>query len=83
MIRPMTYRKRGRARCVQIQIYSQGEYPDAEYARDGSSLADNGCGLFTLNHAMQWVGMSDVSLTVLTILGIGVFITFCKINDGM
>ena len=43
-----------------IQIYSQGGYPDIVYSRDGSSLADNGCGLLTLNHAMQWIGMRDV-----------------------
>ena len=44
----------------RIQIYDQGNYPHIVYSRDGSSLADNGCGLFALNHAMQWVGMSDV-----------------------
>jgi len=44
----------------RIQIYDQGNYPHIVYSRDGSSLADNGCGLFALNHAMQWVGMSNV-----------------------
>ena len=44
----------------RIQIYNQGRYPHIGYARDGGSLADNGCGAFTLNHAMQWIGMSHV-----------------------
>ena len=44
----------------RIQIYDQGNYPNIFYSRDGSSLADNGCGLLTLNHAMQWVGMRNV-----------------------
>ena len=44
----------------RIQIYDQGEFPNIVYSRNGGSLADNGCGLFTLNHAMQWVGMSNV-----------------------
>ena len=44
----------------RIQIYHQGNYPDTVYSRDNGSLAENGCGLFTVNHAMQWIGMSNV-----------------------
>ena len=48
----------------KIRIYDQGGYPDTAYSRDGGSLADNGCGLLTLNHAMQWVGMRGVPTPV-------------------
>ena len=44
----------------RIEIHNQGSYPHLDYSRDSGSLTDNGCGLFTLNHAMQWVGMSNV-----------------------
>ena len=46
-----------------ITIYNQGDFSNtpASYGREDGTLYKSACGLFSINHAMQWVGISAPS----------------------
>lgn len=43
-----------------IKVYNQGDYSQeaGSYGRDDGSIYKSACGMFCINHAMQWVGLN-------------------------